>query len=209
MPSEIFKSWLSFLIIFLSFCSFNIANAHSLDPSGEIYITKKPGDLSNCGPIAALMLSKFSKRGALSKDLMSNIQYARKSIQKNPDSNRWWSINDIEKYFVKEGIKHHLLVSKNKYTIKNQLDNKAIVIINVNMNNLSRGKNSGKPYFTFPIPGGWGHFLVIVGYKQVGERLMYEVHDSFIKGGNNRLYGANEIQFALQRYNPNILAVYR
>ncbi len=206
MHSSTLKLCLPFLIVFFSF---NIANAQSIDPLGNIYITKNPGDLSNCGPIAALMLSKFSKRGALSKDLMGNIQYARRSIQRNPNSNRWWSIRDIKKYFTQEGIKHRLITSRSRDTIKNQLDKKSAVIINVNMNNLSRGKNIGKPYFTFPFPGGWGHFLVIVGYKQMGRKLMYEVHDSYIKGGNNRLYDADEIQFALQRYNPNILVVQR
>lgn len=209
MPSKILKLYLSSLILFITFSSFNVANAQSVDPFGDIYITKTPGDLSNCGPIAALMLSKFSKRGALSKDLASNIQYARRSIQKNPNSNRWWRISDITKYFAQEGIKHRLISTQNKNTIKNQLDQNSAVIINVNMNNLSRGKNIGKPYFTFPFPGGWGHFLVIVGYKQMGGKLMYEVHDSYIKGGNNRLYDADEIQFALQRYNPKILVVQR
>jgi len=99
--------------------------------------------------------------------------------------------------------------TQNKYTIKDQLDKNGAVVINVNMNNLSRGKYTGKPYFTFPFPGGWGHFLVIVGYKQIGNKLMYEIHDSFIKGGNNRLYDADEIQFALTRYNPEILVVQR
>lgn len=201
------KLCLSFLL--LSLVPFNLASAQSVDPFGDIYITKNPGDLSNCGPIAALMLSKFSKRGTLSEDLSANIQYARRSTQKNKNSNRWWRMSDIKKYFAQEGIKNHLLKSQNKYTIKNQLDKNGAVIINVNMNNLSRGETIGKPYFTFPIPGGWGHFLVIVGYKQIGGKLMYEVHDSFIKDGNNRLYNADEIQFALERYNPKMLVVQR
>ena len=118
-------------------------------------------------------------------------------------------MSDIKKFFTQEGIKHRLLQSQNKYTIKNQLDENGAVIINVNMNNLSRGKTIGKPYFTFPFPGGWGHFLVVVGYEKIGNKLMYEVHDSFIKGGNNRLYDADEIQNALQRYNPQMLVVQR
>ena len=201
------KLCLSFLL--LSLIPFNLASAQSVDPFGDIYITKKPGDLSNCGPIAALMLSKFSKQRNLSSNLSNNIRYARKSTQRNPSSNRWWRMSDLKKFCTHEGIKHYSLKVQNKYTIKKQLDNHGAVVINVNMNNLSRGKNIGKPYFTFPFPGGWGHFLVIVGYKQIGSKLMYEIHDSYIKGGNNRLYDADEIQFALMRYNPEILVVQR
>jgi len=201
------KLCLSFLL--LSLIPLNLASAQSVDPFGDIYITKEPGDLSNCGPIAALMLSKFSKRTTLSDDLSKNIQYARRSTQKKPTSNRWWRMSDINKFLTQEDISHHFLKSQNKYTIKNQLDKNDAVVINVNMNNLSRGKSIGKPYFTFPIPGGWGHFLVIVGYKQIGNKLVYEAHDSFIKGGNNRFYDADEIQFALERYNPQILVVQR
>jgi len=201
------KLCLTFL--FISLLPVNLANAQSLDPFGDIYITKNPGDLSNCGPIAALMLTKFSKRNSLTNNLSQNIQYARRSTQKNQSSNRWWRMSDLKKFFTHERIKHYSLKVQNKYTIKNQLDNNDAVVINVNMNNLSRGKYTGKPYFTFPLPGGWGHFLVIVGYKQIGNKLMYEIHDSFIKGGNNRLYDADEIQYALTRYNPEILVVQR
>jgi hypothetical protein len=155
------------------------------------------------------MLSKFSKKNILSKNLSTSIQYARRSTQENPKSNRWWRMSDIGKFFTQEGIKHRLVSSQNKYTIKNQIDKSGAVIINVNMNNLSRGTSTGKPYFTFPFPGGWGHFLVIVGYKQIDNKLMYEIHDSYIKGGNNRLYDADEIQNALKRYNSQIMVVNR
>lgn len=200
------KFLFSFLI--LTLLPFN-ASALSVDPFGDIYITKKPGDLSNCGPIAALMLSKYSKHKKITQDLDANIQYARRSTQRNPTSNRWWGMRDIKKYFTQEGISHRSIDSQNKYTIKNQIDRYGAVVINVNMNNLSRGRTTGKPYITFPLPGGWGHFLVIVGYKQIGDKLMYEVHDSYVKGGNNRLYDADEIHFALKRYNPEILVVQR
>ena len=198
---------LCLLFLLLSLTPFNLASAQSVDPFGDIYITKNPGDLSNCGPIAALMISKFSKRGTPSDDLSANIRYARQSTQSKPTSSRWWRMSDIKKFLTREGINHRILESQNKFTIKNHLDRNSAIVINVNMNNLSRGKNIGKPYYTFPIPGGWGHFLVIVGYKQMGNKLMYEAHDSFIKGGNNRLYDADEIQYALERYNPKMLVV--
>ena len=199
------KLFLACLIFSLAL--FNTANAQSNDPLARVYITKPSGDMSNCGPIAALMLSKYSRQISLSNNLKANIQRLRKSIQRNPTSNRWWNNDDIKKYFSQEGIKYSSMDIKNKYTIKNQLDKHGIAIINVNMNNLSRGKAIGKPYSTFPFPGGWGHYLVVVGYKQVGKRLLFEIHDSYIKGGNNRLYDADEIQFALKRYNPEILVV--
>jgi len=91
------KLCLSFLLI--SLVPFNLANAQSIDPYGDIYISKKSGDFSNCGPIAALMLTKFSKRNSLSSNLGQNIQYVRQSTQRNNRSNRWWRMNDLKKFF--------------------------------------------------------------------------------------------------------------
>ncbi len=205
----VIKFCLSFLLTLTSLIFTTSTNAQSNDPFGDIYITRKAGDLSNCGPIAALMLSNYFKKTASSPNLLAKISYARKISQVNKNSNRWWRIGDVKKYFSHEKIKHKSVTFQNKYTITNQLDKNGIVLINVNMNNLSRGKEIGKPYFTFPFPGGWGHFLVIVGYKKVGNKLLFEVHDSYVRNGNNRLYDADEIQFALNRYNPEILIVKR
>lgn len=200
------KLLFSFLLFSLLFAN---ANAQSNDPVGNIYITRKAGDQSNCGPIAALMLSNYVLKTSSSKNLQAKIRHARNITQNNKSSNRWWTIDDVKKYFSLESIRHKSLTIQNKYSITNQLDKKGIVLININMNNLSRGEKVGKPYFTFPFPGGWGHFLVIVGYKKVGGKILFEIHDSYIKNGNNRLYDADEIQFALKRYNPEILVVKR
>jgi hypothetical protein len=195
------------LIPLFFFLLISTGYAKSNDPFGDIYIAKKFGDLSNCGPIAALMLSKYIKKELPTEGLYSNIKYARKSVQSNVDSFRWWRMSDIKKYFSHENIKHTSLIVRDSETIKDELDKNGIVVINVNMNNLSRGGDIGKPYFTFPIPGGWGHFLVIVGYKEVNNKLVFEIHDSFVKKGNNRSYFADDILYALKRYNPEILVV--
>ena len=199
------RLFLSTLIFFLLISS---GYAKSNDPYGDIYITKDFGDLSNCGPMAALMALKYTKKNLPSTKLSSNIQNARKSVQKDKESNRWWRISDIRKYFLHEDIKHTSLTVTDSESIKQQIDKNGVVIINVNMNTLSRGSKIGKPYFTLPFPGGWGHFLVIVGYKEIGKKLLFEIHDSFVKKGNNRSYYADDILSALKRYNPELLVVY-
>lgn len=197
-----------FLSPFIFFLFISTGYAKSNDPFGDIFIPKNFGDLSNCGPIAALMVSKYTKKKLPTSTLSLNIQKARQSVQNNKESNRWWRLSDIKKYFHHQDIDHTSLTVTDSESIKQQIDKNGVVIINVNMNNLSMGRKVGKPYFTFPIPGGWGHFLLIVGYKEIGNKLVFDVHDSFLKRGNNRSYYADEILSALKRYNPELLVVY-
>jgi hypothetical protein len=84
------------------------------------------------------------------------------------------------------------------------------MIINVNMNDLPRQNgttNIGKPYMTFPIPGGWGHFLVIVGYQYNDNKLVFQIHDSVSNKGKNRLFYAANIVHAVKRYSPEIIVI--
>jgi len=205
-----------FSFVSLSLCLFFITPsfAKSIDPYGDIYISKSWGDLSNCGPIAALMVSKFTQGKMPKNNLRSNIRKVRQSVQRDIESNRWWRMSDIKSYFSLKNIKYtseradrnDLYDTSN---ITDHLDNNDVVIVNVNMNNLSMGRKIGKPYFTFPIPGGWGHYLVIVGYKYIDDKLVYEVHDSYSKKGKNRAYYAKDIVSAIKRYNPEVVVAHQ
>lgn len=202
----------------LSLCVTSISHALSNDPLGKHFLQKPAGDLSNCGPISALMARQYSQSNYKVVNLAESIRDARgKSRQDIEDDffsssssgGRWWKMSDIKGYFNKHRVAYKpKLVSNNPAEIVNALKNNQIVIINLNMNDLPRGTRSiGKPYFTFPIPGGWGHYLVIIGFDYVDGELVFEAHDSFRRTGKNRQFYAKNIMRAVKRYYPEVLLV--
>ncbi len=206
----------------------NISN----DPEGKLFIKKSAGDISNCGPIAALMARKFSTHQFSVSNLNQSISKARYTVKpvlnQNDDEEHgitnfdsrssssdssWWRTSDIKAYFNKNAVKHYSInlthsTTQSEQALINELNKGNIMIVNLNMNDMphSFGK-VGKPYFTFPIPGGWGHYLVVVGYKQVNNTLVFETHDSFSKSGKNRMFKASNLVRAVKRYNPQVVVV--
>jgi hypothetical protein len=201
------------------------SSAYSNDPNGELFLSRTFLDFSNCGPIAALMLDKFSQPTFIKEkpsSLNDSILAARKIVQKNEKrsdednvSYRWWRTSDIKRYLESKKIDYSAIdtsssSSKERHEkIINELKQGSAVVVNVDMNDLPLGFGSGvgKPYFTFPIFGRWGHFLVIVGYEEINGRTAYEIHDSYSKKGKNRLYYADNINKAIQQYNKELLFV--
>jgi len=203
----------------------------SNDPNGNAFIGKSIGDISSCGPIAALMAVKYTNERFYMPSLVSSIRAARAVVKpkaqylndKNEEDTfgigattrthdtRWWRTSDIKSYFKINGVKHHSLnVRKGQQALLNELNKGNILIVNLNMNDMPRGYgNVGKPYFTFPIPGGWGHYLVVVGYKHVDDKLVFETHDSFSKSGKNRMFKASNLIRAVNRYNPQAIVVHK
>lgn len=204
----------------LSLCITNVSHALSNDPLGKHFLQKPAGDLSNCGPISALMARQYGQANYKVVNLASSIRNARGggSHQDLDDDSfptvssnggRWWKMSDIKAYFNKHQVAYKpQLVSNNPADIVNALKNNQIVVINLNMNDIPRGTgNIGKPYFTFPIPGGWGHYLVVVGFDYVNGELVFEAHDSFRRTGKNRQFYAKHIMRAVKRYYPEVLLV--
>ncbi|CAA6803384.1 MAG: Unknown protein [uncultured Thiotrichaceae bacterium] len=199
-------------------CISNVSYALSNDPLGKHFLQKAVGDLSNCGPISALMARQYSQKNYKVVNLASSIRDARgQSHQDSSDDmffsestqGRWWKMSDIKSYFNKHNVAYKpLLVSNNPREIVNALRNNQIVLINLNMNDIPRGTRSiGKPYFTFPVPGGWGHYLMIIGFDYIDGELVFEAHDSFRRAGKNRLFYAKNIMRAVKRYYPETLLV--
>jgi len=77
------------------------------------------------------------------------------------------------------------------------------------MNDLPKNAEIGKFYGTTRLFGRWGHFLLVVGYKQVNGQLAYEIHDSYSNKGKNRLFYAKDINRAITRYQKKLLIVKR
>ena len=192
--------------------------ALSNDPTGDIFIAKSFGDFSNCGPISALMLAKYINSDFSSGDLNSAIIKARKITMKDKSRDvdyRWWNMRDIKKYLQHMSVQYDQVLMRNNQPIENRkneiisrLNKGNVVLINVNMNDLPHDSEVGKPYITFPLLGkAWGHFLVIVGYKEVNGKMAFEIHDSYTKNGKNRMFYADNIVKSIHSYNPEVIFV--
>ncbi len=194
------------------------AKALSNDPTGQIFIAKSFGDFSNCGPISALMLAKYINSDFSAGDLNTAIIKARKVTMKDKLGDvdyRWWNMRDIKKYLTHMSVRYDEVVMRNnvsigqrKSEIISRLNQGNVVLINVNMNDLPYNAEVGKPYTTFPLLGkAWGHFLVIVGYKEVNGQMAFEIHDSYSKNGKNRMFYAKNIVNSINSYNPEVIFV--
>jgi hypothetical protein len=198
----------------------------SNDPMGNLFIKQATGDTNNCGPIAAFLARQFTTQDFKVKNLNASIADARTLItplsSEEPEDNlayadsnkfdsRWWHTNDIKRYLTQHQVQTSPLnIKQGTQALLNELDKGNIMIINVNMNDLPRQNgttNIGKPYMTFPIPGGWGHFLVIVGYQYSDNKLVLQIHDSVSNKGKNRLFYAANIVHAIKRYSPEIIVI--
>ncbi len=76
------------------------AKALSNDPDGEIFITKLPGDIVNCGPVAALMLAKYINTDFGQDSLLTSTTKARKIIMDDKSQELeydWWKMRQSGK----------------------------------------------------------------------------------------------------------------
>jgi len=93
-------------------CLFMSASAeaylyYSNDPNGSMFLKRSFGDMVNCGPLSALMLTKFADKNTSYDNVNGAIERARISVQgqdKDDLSYRWWSIRDIKKFLNLQGI---------------------------------------------------------------------------------------------------------
>lgn len=205
-------------LAFFIFLATTPVNAYySNDPQGEMFIQKPFGDLSNCGPLSALMLTKFAHGNKNVKNISDLIDDARMTVQKQEQkdiSYRWWTFKDIRKFLKQQQINYSVVDTKDfRYAqsrslkIVKSLVAGNVIVINIDMNDLKKDSEIGKFYSTTKLFGRWGHFLVLVGYKKVNGQLAYEIHDSYSNKGKNRLFYAKDINEAISKYNKNLLLV--
>lgn len=206
------------LILFFSLPTVNAkVSALSIDPEGKHFLQRSFGDTFNCGPLTALIARQYADKEFDVRIPRNEIFKARglvNSFNKKPldaDHTKWWKLRDIQVYLKFMGIgteKHKITQGENTTTqIQNLIEEKNLVIVNINMNDISYGRETGKPYRTFYFPGGWGHYLAIIGYEKRNNETYFEVHDTFSFRGRNRLLSAKQIVRAMKRYHTTYLKV--
>ena len=199
--------------------SLSAVSKESIDPKGDVFLQRTRGDTLHCGPLAAIMARRFADKSFKPEKTLKEIKTARGLVNdflglaQNENFGRWWEFEDIETYLKFMGVKHKSVkLTKGRNTasqITALLDKKQMVLVNVNMNHIPRGRDANKPYSTFYLPGGWGHFLAVVGYQYKDKELYFEMHDSFSPQGKNRLYSAKHIIGSMRAFEPSFLHIQR
>jgi hypothetical protein len=157
----------------------------------------------NCGPASATMAIKWADPAFDKSALDARMKYE--------SSGGWWSTNDINAYLGDNEISHAMIgLSPNADSTRNilehQLDHSQIIILCLDMDLVSNGQASpsrvDKFYSTTP---GWGHFIVLKGYRVVDNEVFFEAYDPYSFGllnddqtlkGMNRYYRYKDLAAA-------------
>ncbi len=167
---------------------------------------------SNCGPSSVTMAIKWT-------DETFNKTTADARNTCRPEGG-WWYTNDIVKYLNDYNIYNKTIDFTNTNVVVNEIDNGNIAIICLDMFYITYQKKNSwhvdKFYQTSNT--GWGHFIIIKGYKQVDGNIFFEVYDPNSYGnkyndltlkGIDRYYRNNDIITATKDWWPYAIIVSR
>ena len=161
----------------------------------------------NCGPASATMAIKWADPAFSKSALDARMKYE--------SGGGWWSTNDVHAYLGDNDISHAMIgLSPNADSTRNilehQLDRSQIVILCLDMDLVRNGAVSpsrvDKFYTTTP---GWGHFIVLKGYKVVDKAVFFEAYDPYSFGllnddqtlkGMNRYYRYEDLAAATKSW---------
>ena len=130
----------------------------------------------NCGPTVTTMAIRWADPSFSKKPVD-----ARNAI---PANGGWWFTSDIQNYLDSDNINHSVVsfttVNAND-VIERSINNGDAVIICLDMYyaayNPIATQHTNKFYQTNGT--GWGHFLLIKGYKEVDSKVYYEIYDPY------------------------------
>jgi hypothetical protein len=156
---------------------------------------------NNCGPASTTMAAKWSEPAFSKTPADARAAYS--------PAGGWWYTADIDKYLIDNNIPHYFTtlsstVSGTQQVIRTLLDEQLIVILCLDMYyiqpEMGTDRRVDKFYTASTI--GWGHFIVVKGYKIVDNNFYFEVYDPYSFGkvysdnvlkGRNRYYRTNDI----------------
>ncbi|HMG91868.1 MAG TPA: C39 family peptidase [Chryseolinea sp.] len=128
--------------------------------------------LLNCGPTSVTMAIKW-----FDQDFTGSPSDARNAYR---SGGGWWYTNDILGYLNDHHVNNRTISLDQFSNVKAEIDEGNIVILCLDMYHVSSSKypehHLNKFYETNAV--GWGHFIVVKGYKEVDGRILYETYDS-------------------------------
>ena len=181
----------------------NLNNGHSNNDDYSWYIDQmNTGTFSsiNCGPTSVTMAIKWVKQ-----DFNKTPLDARNTYR---STGGWWYTNDIINYLNQYSINNRTINIIQIDSIQNQIDEGNIVILCLDMfyiRNQEKDKWHVDKFYS-ATQKGWGHFIVIKGYKSVDDQTFYETYDPFSFGlkytdgsikGKDRYYRSQDLDSAV------------
>jgi hypothetical protein len=157
--------------------------------------------LVNCGPTSTTMAAKWSNQAFIKTPEDARAAY-------RPEGG-WWYTNDINNYLSNNSISHYTVAlggaaSATSQILTGNIDAGKIVILCLDMFFVRQGTEpelrTDKFYNTTNT--GWGHFIVVKGYRTVDGKLFFEVYDPYCNSakyadqtmkGKNRFYRSEDI----------------
>jgi hypothetical protein len=143
---------------------------------------------TNCGPASATMA----------------IKWTDENFNKTPEDARntyhldggWWYTIDIINYLNQYSVSNYTIPINNIDAIQEQINSGNIVILCLDMYYIRSELNNNWHVDKFYDANskGWGHFIVMKGYKIVDGKAYYEVYDPYslgVKYNNDTLKGVD------------------
>lgn len=168
--------------------------------------------LLNCGPSSVTMAIKW-----FDQSFSGTAEEARDTYHA---SGGWWYTQDIIAYLNKFNVYNRTIHLDNISNIKEEIDAGNVLILCLDMFYVEYTKDPeyhvNKFYTTNG--AGWGHFIVIKGYKTVDGTLFYEAYDpysfnqSFEAGGlkgKDRYYSSANLKSATDVWWPYAIVIER
>lgn len=163
---------------------------------------------NNCGPASTTMSARWSFP-AFSKTTAD----ARAAYR--PEGG-WWYTSDINMYLADNNIPHSFINLSAEKTgteqiIMDQISEGFILILCLDMFYI-RGEADTKlrvDKFYTAASAGWGHFIVVKGYREVNDKVFFEVYDPYCNGliytdgtlkGKDRYYRSEDIFSATSKW---------
>lgn len=155
----------------------------------------------NCGPASVTMAAKWAN-----ENFNYSIEDARNTYR---SGGGWWFTNDIINYLNLHQIDNRTISLTNSNSMKAAIDNGDIIILCLDMFYVPYTDEPeyrvNKFYTTNNT--GWGHFIVVKGYKEIDQKILYESYDPYswdnkyqdqTYKGMNRYYRAADLDKATQ-----------
>ncbi|MFA5044535.1 MAG: C39 family peptidase [Paludibacter sp.] len=157
----------------------------------------------NCGPTTVTMAIKW-----VQEDFTKTTLDARNTYR---PSGGWWYTNDITNYLNMYSVPNYIIPVKQIDSLQSQINSGNIIILCLDMYYIrNQGKDKwhiDKFYTASTI--GWGHFIVVKGYKIVDKTVYYEVYDPYSFGkkysnglikGKDRYYRSVDLNSAVLKW---------
>jgi len=195
----------------------NISAQKSQNKDYSFYIDQFDGSTwqaINCGPTVTTMAIKWA-----------DPSFSKKPVDARNEilpSGGWWYTSHVQQYLTENGISSKIdTLADVEATVKQTIDDGNLMILCLDMFSVPQNpltyQHTQKFYYTNA--AGWGHFLLVKGYKKTNNSFYLEIYDPYSGGatyptvetsqlmGKDRYYISNSIKTATNIWWPYTIIV--